>query len=863
MGETIRILINEQDSGQVRSIESELRAAGVSFAIERVTTEQDFARSLATFGPDIVVMEYHQPAFDGLAALRHVQAHGPGIPVIMMSGSWDETVVMNAVRAGASDWVLRQERGRIARAILGALERKRVSEKNVQGEHIFDTVFHVSPAIMVISTFKEGRYLAVNEAFEQVIGYSRDEVIGRTSVEQNMYAGKDERLKLVRELIRKGGTSNLEIRFRARSGRVITGLTSATRIGFKGHDCFLTVIDDITERKKAEDALKESKAWLESVFNSSLNNITVTDMEGNIIDCNPAAVTMFGAASKEELIGKSVFSFISEQDRQRVIEMKRALEQGMPHSKEYRMVSLDGRELIVDISASVIRGKDGHPAGLMAVVQDITERKKAEDALRESKAWLEGVFNSSPNNITVTDMTGKIIDCNPAAVTMVGATSKEELIGKNAFTLIAEKDRRRAIGNMRKTLEQGVTHNKEYTQASLDGRERIVDISASVIRGKEGHPIGFMAVTMDITERKKIENDLRESEKKYRDLFERMLNGFAYHRIVADEQGRPIDYIFLEVNSEFERQTGLKRAEIINKRVTEAIPNIREDSFDWIGAYGRVALRGEELRVEQFSKALNRWYSAAAYSPKKGYFAAVFEDITERKKAEMRVRESYDKLQRTISGIINAISKITETRDPYTAGHQRRVTQLATAIAHELGLPEDQINTLRIAAIIHDIGKIYIHAEILSKPGPLSEVEHDIIRIYPRASFDILRMIEFPGPVAQIALQHQERCNGSGYPAGLAGEEIVFEARILTVADVVEAMVSHRPYRQAKNIDEVLDELIRNKGILYDPREWMPASSFSGKKASHLMLSRRKWPGWGNKCRFNLQTSNLTATICF
>jgi putative nucleotidyltransferase with HDIG domain len=157
-----------------------------------------------------------------------------------------------------------------------------------------------------------------------------------------------------------------------------------------------------------------------------------------------------------------------------------------------------------------------------------------------------------------------------------------------------------------------------------------------------------------------------------------------------------------------------------------------------------------------------------------------------------------------------------EMRDPYTAGHQQRVTQLACAIAGEMGLPEDQIRGLKVAGALHDIGKITTPAEILSKPSRLREHEMGLIRDHAQASHDILKNVKFPWPVATIILQHHERLDGSGYPGGLKDKEIILGAKILAVADVVEAMVSHRPYRPALGIDRALEEISRNKGVLYD-----------------------------------------------
>lgn len=200
------------------------------------------------------------------------------------------------------------------------------------------------------------------------------------------------------------------------------------------------------------------------------------------------------------------------------------------------------------------------------------------------------------------------------------------------------------------------------------------------------------------------------------------------------------------------------------------------------------------------------------------YVVETIEDITERRRAEEKIQHTLERLRGAMEGTIRAMALTVEMKDPHTAGHQRRVTQLACAIAKEMGLSEEQVEGIRLAALIHDIGKISIATEILSKPGRISEIEFSLIKIHPQVGYDILKTIEFPYPIAQIALQHHERLNGSGYPSGLSGEDILLEARILGVADVVEAMSSHRPYRSALGIDKALEEISLNEDVLYDPK---------------------------------------------
>ena len=185
-------------------------------------------------------------------------------------------------------------------------------------------------------------------------------------------------------------------------------------------------------------------------------------------------------------------------------------------------------------------------------------------------------------------------------------------------------------------------------------------------------------------------------------------------------------------------------------------------------------------------------------------------------RANEDLRLAAEKQHHTLEGVIRAVSLTLEIRDPYTAGHQRRVAQLASAMAREMGLPEERIEGLQLAASIHDIGKISVPAEILCKPGKISEAEFSLVKAHAAVGHDILEPIDFPWPIARIVRQHHEKMDGSGYPEGLSGSQILLEARILTIADVVEAMASHRPYRPALGIDVALEEIAGNSGRLYD-----------------------------------------------
>jgi PAS domain S-box-containing protein/putative nucleotidyltransferase with HDIG domain len=198
------------------------------------------------------------------------------------------------------------------------------------------------------------------------------------------------------------------------------------------------------------------------------------------------------------------------------------------------------------------------------------------------------------------------------------------------------------------------------------------------------------------------------------------------------------------------------------------------------------------------------------------YIEGLLEDITIRKHAEEQLHQTVDKLKKAVGTTIQVLGMASEARDPYTAGHQKRVADLARTIATEMGLAQEKIEGIRMAGSIHDIGKISVPSEILSKPTKLTNTEFSIIKEHSQIGYDMLKDVESPWPLAEIVYQHHERMNGSGYPRNLKGDDILIEARIIAVADVVEAMASHRPYRAALGIDAALEEIVKNKGILYD-----------------------------------------------
>lgn len=303
---------------------------------------------------------------------------------------------------------------------------------------------------------------------------------------------------------------------------------------------------------------------------------------------------------------------------------------------------------------------------------------------------------------------------------------------------------------------------------------------------------------------------VRETEKKYRTIFENACEGIF--QISPD--GR-----WLTANPAMVTLLGYGSLEELlrngpahidrDERLAEMISRMQRDG----------AISASELQVRR-SDGRTVWLSVNARAVHDGAgnllcYEGAAQDITHRKEMEERLAQSLEKLRTAMDGTIQTMAAITEMRDPYTAGHQRRVSKLAHAIALAMGLADDEVDGIRVAASIHDMGKVAVPAEILSKPGQLSPQEMSLIRIHPGAAAEILGNIQFPWPAASMVAQHHERLDGSGYPAGLRGDDILLGAQIIAVADVVEAMASHRPYRPALGLSSALQQIRSNRGSQY------------------------------------------------
>jgi len=315
------------------------------------------------------------------------------------------------------------------------------------------------------------------------------------------------------------------------------------------------------------------------------------------------------------------------------------------------------------------------------------------------------------------------------------------------------------------------------------------------------------------TDSAEAENILTEKDL---ELFQMMFDSLDFYVLMLDET-----HHILFANAAVEKSLDRRPEELLGKYCPSAVHNV-EGRFP--GCPLEMAVESGMIEsVEIFDAGKNKWLDARIYptrfrtAPGTKVYLHLTQDITEKRTAQKSLQDTLAKLRSSLGAIIQIAQEIIGKRDLYTAGHQKRVADLAGAIATEMRLPEDHIDAIRMAAVIHDIGKIAVPVPILVKPGKLTKEEFALIKEHSRAGYEILKDIPSPGPIADIVLQHHERLDGSGYPQGLKGGQILQEARIIAVADVVEAIASDRPYRPARGIDTALDEIAQGKGRLYDP----------------------------------------------
>jgi PAS domain S-box-containing protein len=566
------------------------------------------------------------------------------------------------------------------------------------------------------------------------------------------------------------------------------------------------------ECKRAEEALRKSEDRYRTLVENATDIVYRTDDAGCFTLVNPATLRITGY-EEDELIGKHYLTLLRPDMRDNAMRFfgRQFVKRIQNTYSEYPIVTKTGRELWFGQNTQLLV-EDGRVMGFQSVARDITDRKRVEKELSDSEEIYRRIVEGSSDAFLLRSKEG-IIYANPAALNLFRANHPGDLLGKQYLDLVHPDDRAASAERAKKTMNENWNASpREHRIVALDGKTVHVESTGVPVKYRgETHVFGIFR---DITERKQAEQKLLESEEKYRNILENIEDGY----FEVDLAGN-----FTFFNPSHCRILGYPKEEIagMNNRVYMDSENAKKvfRAFNEVYVSG-IPTRGfewETIRKDGTRTSIEVSVSLIARPGEKPTgFRGIARDVTKRKKAEAELQHTLASLRKAISATVQVMVSAIESRDPYTAGHQSRSADLARTIATEMGLSQDEVEGIRIASSVHDIGKLSIPAEILAKPTRLSVIEFSLIKEHAQRGYEILKDVESSWPLAEMVYQHHERMDGSGYPRNLKGEEILIEARIIAVADVVEAMASHRPYRPALGLDAALAEIEKNRGILYD-----------------------------------------------
>jgi PAS domain S-box-containing protein len=739
------------------------------------------------------------------------------------------------MRLGAHDYIMKSNLSRLCPAIARELAEAEVRNKQRQAEEALqesegkyrNLVERASDGICIA---QEGTIHYANTRLAQMAGYSVEEVIDKPFID---YFTLEEVPKVLdrykRRMAGQSVTPVYETVLRQKNGSRVDVEVNAGIITYEGKPADFVLVRDITERKRAEALLLENEQHYRTMFENTGTSMILIEEDMTISMANREFARNSGY-SIDEINGRMKWTeIVHPDDLRRMVEQHRLRRESQGSALpgyELRYITKTGDLRDALLSIQLIPGTKKSVASVI----DITDRKQMEKKLMNSEEKFRTLAESSPFAIMV-HQGDYWIYANRAAVEISGYT-EEELYSMRFWDFVHpdHKNMGKQIGLDR---QQGKVVPRDYELKIItkNGAKKWVSLTGNKIQ-YEDKPTALISVT-DITERKLAEKELHKSEEKYRSLVENAQEGIFQ----STAEGHHIT-----VNQAFANILGYESPEEVIATITDISHQVYVHPDDRIKILQIIEKEGSVKGYEaEFYKkdGSKTWVSINMHAVRDEeghllYYQGIDQDVTEKKNMETERQQNIERLKKSLGATINAMAVTVETRDPYTAGHQRRVADLALAISVEMNLKREQIDSIRMASMIHDIGKISIPSEILSKPSKLTNLEFDLIKTHSQSGYDILKDIEFPWPLADFVLQHHERMNGSGYPRNLKGDEIFLEALIMAVADVVEAMASYRPYRPALGIELALEEIEKNKGILYDDAVVNACLKLFREKSYHL-----------------------------
>lgn len=719
-------------------------------------------------------------------------------------------------------------------AILGEsrniTERKQMEQKLQVSESNFRYSLDESPLGVRITSIA-GDTIYANKAILNMYGYSNmDELLNIPLKERytpESYAAAQERRK--KRLKGEPVDPEYEVSIVRQNGEVRHLRVFRKEIFWDGRKHYQVIYNDITERKRAEEELKKSEALYHLLADNISEHVWIMDLNFRPIYLSPSAEKLYGYSLDE--LKKIPFQKLFTEESMQIMseifasEFNKALEKPTPVPGTRRVVESqarhkDGHLLWTENRFHFIRSENGDIVSLMGETNDITERKLAQEALKKSEEQYRLLADHMKDQVWLMDLNMKITYVSPSVERLTGYSSEEiqkmpldKILTPDSLHRAIEFTSVRMPKAMKESSKDSIFRTIELEFILKDGQTVWGECSFNFIRNESGKVVSILGEARDITERKRIERKLLEEEKRFRALAEQ-----SSDIIVTLNKEGVITY-----ENPATSVLGIKPTERIGASVFDFVHpddlKLANDSFYKLFSDKNTPVQKAELRLRHRDGSWRTFEAIASSLVQDNVIEAAIvnlRDITERKINEEKLQQTLESLKKAVGTTIQVLVSALESRDPYTAGHQTRSANLARAIAAEMGLHQDKIEGIHMAGIIHDIGKLSIPAEILSKPTKLTHLEFSLIKIHPQSGYEMLKDIESPWPLAEIVHQHHERLNGTGYPRNLKNDEILMEARIMAVADVVEAMASHRPYRASLGIEEALEEIEKNRGILYD-----------------------------------------------